>query len=502
MGFGVQASPGGGSQVRRWLLPWVAIVGALTLASCDEPSGPRARDPGVLSAAGGDTQAGAIGQTLPDSLVVRVVDAAGRPEHGVRVEWQVVEGGGSVNPRSSVTDAAGYARTIWTLGTSSGQHRVVAMASGGRSLSFLAQAEIRYQAVSAGLRHTCALDGLGEAWCWGLGRWGQLGTGDDASRPSPARVGGGWRFQALEAGWQHTCGVSGTAIVCWGEGADGQLGDGDQALRRSPVAVQDGPAFAAVAPGGVHTCGLTTAGAVYCWGSNGSGQLGAPSGICQYPGFTGPCSATPLLVPLPTTASAIAAGDYHSCALLTDGRAYCWGRNEWGQTGVGRFSGGVARPEPVAGDLRFASLTAGTLNTCAIATGGQGYCWGRGGMLGTGAGLLNYDRPAAIGTSLKLTRIDLGEAHGCALAENGMLLCWGSGHGPAMVPSSALPTPVPAAASFRSFSAGGAHVCAADNEAIYCWGANTDGQLGRPELPAAGSADPVRVLPALGYLNK
>jgi alpha-tubulin suppressor-like RCC1 family protein len=72
--------------------------------------------------------------------------------------------------------------------------------------------------------------------------------------------------------------------------------------------------------GSVHMCAIKL-GAVWCWGSNGFATLG--QGTC-----CGGPSNVPVAVALggPNTASVLAAGAAHTCALRTDGPVLCWGR--------------------------------------------------------------------------------------------------------------------------------------------------------------------------------
>ncbi|MBW4636966.1 MAG: DUF4082 domain-containing protein [Gloeocapsa sp. UFS-A4-WI-NPMV-4B04] len=64
----------------------------------------------------GDNQSGATGATLPNSLVVKVVNAQNNPQPGITVNFAVSSGGGSVSPASAVTNASGQASTTLTLG--------------------------------------------------------------------------------------------------------------------------------------------------------------------------------------------------------------------------------------------------------------------------------------------------------------------------------------------------------------------------------------------------
>ncbi|CAN5621318.1 hypothetical protein BH23GEM3_BH23GEM3_17800 [soil metagenome] len=78
-----------------------------------------------------------VGTPLSDSLAVRVLDAHDNPVPGVAVAWSVSAGGGSVSPGESHTDAAGVARTSWTLGTTVGENRVGAQIAGVAAESFV-----------------------------------------------------------------------------------------------------------------------------------------------------------------------------------------------------------------------------------------------------------------------------------------------------------------------------------------------------------------------------
>jgi alpha-tubulin suppressor-like RCC1 family protein len=82
-------------------------------------------------------------------------------------------------------------------------------------------------------------------------------------------------FETLSAGQRHTCGIARTKrLFCWGDNRVGQLGDGTTTQRVVPVRVDVNASFVSVSAGGSHTCGVTETGITYCWGANESGQLG------------------------------------------------------------------------------------------------------------------------------------------------------------------------------------------------------------------------------------
>ena len=202
--------------------------------------------------------------------------------------------------------------------------------------------------LAAGGAHDCALRADGAAFCWGNNLFGQLGTPGEGPPEIPVNVGGGFRFVAISAGGAHTCALDETGVAyCWGDNAEGQLGWNDGASTAVPVPVSGGVLFAQVGAASQHTCALGVDSAVYCWGSNALGELG-DGGL---PGIAGGDMRRwfPTRVAGLSSVQAITEGDgRHTCALTSDGLAYCWGSNGLGELGYGRFdqvttSGRVAR---------------------------------------------------------------------------------------------------------------------------------------------------------------
>jgi alpha-tubulin suppressor-like RCC1 family protein len=229
-------------------------------------------------------------------------------------------------------------------------------------------------------------------------------------------MGGSSLVANIGVGRAHGCGIprfNGAAIpagasqlvYCWGLNNAGQVGDGTIVNKLVPTAVT--APFAAVrfdsatlAVGASHACALegvgsVTPGKAYCWGNNGSGQLGNVLAVGQ--------SSVPVPVDPPAGGASLVftriyAGEHHTCGVTATG-AYCWGRNDYGQLGIGSASATPSLvPVAVAGGLLFRSLSVGELFTCGVVgaatipgqvsqSAGTAYCWGDNsfGQLGTNA---------------------------------------------------------------------------------------------------------------------
>ncbi len=306
------------------------------------------------------------------------------------------------------------------------------------------------QVVAAWLR-TCALTPDGAAYCWGDAGLGALGIGTTSGpefcavylaslcSQTPVPVSGGLQFTAIGLGAEHACALTTTGrVYCWGYNEYGLLGVGTATGPENcnttdgrsgpcstvPVPVTGGLTFSALSGGGEHTCALTPGGTAYCWGQNyPAGQLGDGTTIDR-------ASPVPVLGGLSFVALSV--GDGHTCGLVSDGTAYCWGRNESGQLGVGASAGpescsGSAAcstvPVPVASALRWSSISAGSGYTCGVTTSGNGYCWG-GGPLGNDSAS-SSSLPVPVSGGLTFASLSAGFHHTCGVTLAGLAYCWG-----------------------------------------------------------------------------
>ncbi len=264
----------------------------------------------------------------------------------------------------------------------------------------------------------------GSAYAWGANFYGQLGNGTTANQTTPAAVSlqSGVRATDVAAGGTHIL-TNGSDGKLYASGLNnyGQLGDGTGNRGTTPVLVHlpIGVTTTTVAAGGSHSLVLGSDGNVYASGSNSNGQLGDGTTYG---------SNSPVVVHLPSGvhATAIAAGDYHSLAIGSDGHVYAWGYNTNGQLGNGTntnsdvpvqvgLPAGVT-PTAVAGEAS-ASLTLGS--------DGKVYSWGSNDHGGLGAAGGDSNVPVLVDLPVGATAIGAGQSHGLAIGSNGKLYAWG-----------------------------------------------------------------------------
>lgn len=181
----------------------------------------------------------------------------------------------------------------------------------------------------------------------------------------------------------------------------------------------DRPAFTvtpAISAGTWHTCAVGSDGIAWCWGSNLEKQLGSD---------TLRSSTLPVRVPIDRGIVEIAAGYTHTCALDVTGVVWCWGDNRDGELGDGTRDD-HARPAPVRGLSDVTRIAVGTWHTCALRVDGAVFCWGNGilGTLGDGRNHTS-DLPVPVTGVTDATAIAAGEDHVCAVRASGRLTCWG-----------------------------------------------------------------------------
>jgi len=232
-----------------------------------------------------------------------------------------------------------------------------------------------------------------------------------------------------------------------------------------------------VAAGTYHSCAVVSGG-LQCWGANGQGQLGDNTKTAR---------TTPIAIFQPNSGvTAVSTGWSHTCAVVSGG-VKCWGRNNAFQLGDGTTTQRLLPVDAIPANTGATAISAGVSSTCAVVSGGV-QCWGNmdSGVSGNGDsnGLVStpyQTLPAGSGA----TSVSVGTSTACAIVSNS-LWCWGDnstgmyGNGTTNGSDSG---GYPLSVSFTdpgltAVSVGWSHVCAVISGGVQCWGRNNAGQLG------------------------
>ncbi|MBI5485726.1 MAG: hypothetical protein HY905_00175 [Deltaproteobacteria bacterium] len=275
---------------------------------------------------------------------------------------------------------------------------------------------------------------------------------------------------SLAAGRAHTCAAVGGEVWCWGEGSCegcggtgdcGLLGTGDALPSPRPVLVPGLAVARRVAVGTHHSCALLSDGTAWCWGCGAQGQLGQGTYVNA-------------AAPAPASLAGIAlleSGPSRTCGTTAGGASFCWGS---GVRSEGMIWGATAEPRPVDFPAPEA-LAVGDDVTCALAAG-RVRCAGRntGGQLAAGTRTEDFTAVARVVGLTDAVELAVTSAGGCAVVASGEVRCWGqnawgqAGPGPAVVTE---PQAVALTGPVSGLAAGFNTVCAVDQrQRVVCWG--------------------------------
>lgn len=359
--------------------------------------------------------------------------------------------------------------------------------------------------ISAGGAHSCAVaDGL--AFCWGVNTSGRLGNNSTSQSTSPVAVTATGALSdrsvtAISAGDQHTCAVADALAFCWGSTTNGRLGNGviTAGTQSTPVAVNGTVAtlgkVTAISAGFTHSCAIAD-GSAHCWGAGGSGQIGNGATTASVSAAVAVSAGAPLSGRTLTT---ISAGNQFSC---TNGNTpgSCWGLGTSGQVGNGASS---TRTTPADISLTGPSCTEGSVligdTACSLLQGTDYY-----GRLGYSIGTWTAPNSAWVKATTKSRGAVSPES--TAKTTTSITLGWpqvselldsyadytlqrstaSSGSNPVTVYQGAKRAALDrggfakrtSSLDVGQISAGLDHSCAILEGAAYCWGDNTDGELG------------------------
>ncbi|RCS21376.1 hypothetical protein DUT91_24575 [Phyllobacterium salinisoli] len=247
--------------------------------------------------------------------------------------------------------------------------------------------------VAAGNNHSLALLGDGTLWSWGNTIDGATGGGNNYSRPAPGQING---INVLGSGWTdwppngaivtQICARIRGSLALLSDGTVWTWGDGN--ANWSPKLVLGPgtslPSAVSIACGSFHNLAVLSDGSVAAWGDNTYGELGLGNTDNNY--------GSPVLIPGLANVKVVAAGSYHSIALLSDGTFKLWGWNGKGGLGTGDNTQRNSPTDPAGSWAAPGAEVFGFGNSTAVLLS-NGHCYVTGsnasGQLGLGD---NQDR--------------------------------------------------------------------------------------------------------------
>ncbi len=351
--------------------------------------------------------------------------------------------------------------------------------------------------ISAGGAHSCVVAD-GNAYCWGLNTKGQLGDGTTTQRTTPVAVDVsgvlmGRSVSVISTGSSHTCAIADGRAFCWGLGTSGQLGNAASTNRTSPVAVDRtvmSGTVTAISGGDLHTCAVA-GGNAYCWGTGQNHGLGNDVTVSSNVPVTAIGSLDGRKV------TAISAGSDTGCAVAKNSPAACWG---WGSDYV--MGDDSPSNNKVPSDVTLTGLacpdgSVRTSDTTCSLTQGTDYYYRLGYSIGTWTApdstwveettktraALTPSATSKTSSSISLGWDTASEPHKAYTEYTLQRSTSSDGSDPVAltVTGDTSYTDVGGLDPTRSFSTvatGGSHTCGIIGSDLYCWGLNSNGQLG------------------------
>ena len=274
--------------------------------------------------------------------------------------------------------------------------------------------------LSFGRAHSACLTGNGYLYMWGNNSVGHLGIGETVKyKDTPIKTMSGVRNVSL--GINHSaCVTENDELYTWGHNEYYQLGDGTTNNSNIPVQIMKDVSVSTVTLGHTQGSAITKSKELYVWGYNNGGQLGNGTTIHQ---------STPECIEKLSGVKMVSMSNNHGAAITEDKALYMWGNNSYGKLGipVDKKVTQYSSPRYIMSGVEYVDL--GYDHSACITENGELYMWGKNsfGQLGIGtAGINNYiDSPTLIMEGVKFKDVSLGASHSGAITKDGRLYMWG-----------------------------------------------------------------------------
>ena len=344
--------------------------------------------------------------------------------------------------------------------------------------------DLLFNSIYSGYEQTCAIGSDNVLNCFGNNTSAQFGNGKAGYKGSsnkPFEIDSG-QWIKIGIGEGHTCGIKyDETLWCWGRNESGQIGNGTYGwdeIVKEPLQITD-DLWKDVSAGESYTCGIKKDdNSLWCWGSNYANQLGDNTYENKY---------SPVLISN-NEWSEIRLGNHFSCGIKKNQKLWCWGLKELSNV-KSDYSHGFKQ----IGNDDWFDISTGNNHFCGIKLDKSLWCLGE----------VEYDPPAydkgiwiiepdrnkfdpheKSNDSWKT--VTSGGNFSCGLKDDNTLWCWGLNHRGQLGQGYAeaymeekYPVQVGLDDDWKSIAAGQMSVCALKNNGeLYCWGANTSGQLG------------------------
>ena len=302
------------------------------------------------------------------------------------------------------------------------------------------------------------------------------------------------RDQVLAGEWiQYNATADPGTLWAWGQNCFGKLGNNTSDAythKSSPIQIP-GNTWTCIAAGDYNSFAIKSDGTLWSWGRGTFyGSLGTNS--------TPYSKSSPVQIP-GSSWNDISAGNFIAMARKTDGTLWSWGLNNCGQLGNNTFDAGTCKSSPVQiPGTSWCDVNVGDKHTISLKTDGTLWSWGQnGGKLGDDSVTPRSSPIQVPGT--RWIEAGAGERGSIARKTDGTLWTWGGytygllGIGTVTSGSRSSPVQVPGTAWNQVSTSNSNNLARKTDGTLWSWGNGAYGAVG--DAPSGGGYNVNRCSP-------